>query len=73
MPLLWKRGDRGVHPSGHAAMSKEDFEVSPTGTHKTINETNMRMKIIGDKIEAALARFQLHHEHMMCFRKWDER
>ena len=54
-------------------MSKEDFEVSPTGTHKTINETNMRMKIIGDKIEAALARFQLHHEHMMCFRKWDER
>lgn len=54
-------------------MSNDDFETNPTGTHRTINESNMRMKIIGDKIEECLARFQKHHEFMIGSEVLDER
>ena len=60
-------------PGVQEEMSKEDFEVSPTGTHKTIDTSYLRMKAIGDKIEAALARFQKHHEFMVGSEVLDER
>lgn len=51
----------------------DDFEVNSTGTHRVLDESHMILQSIGEKVEACLARFQLHHEFMIGSEVLDER
>lgn len=45
-------------------MTKDDFDVLPSGTHRTLDLNYVRIKAMSDKIDAVLKEFEYHHEFM---------
>ena len=45
-------------------MTNDDFEVAATGTHRTFDTSMVRLKVMCDKIDDMLEKFEYHHEFM---------